>query len=196
MRTIVNSRGMLVGLALLATAGMTACSANRPPSFAGPGTGQTTTSSPAAAAAAATTATSPPAAAPSARPAVPGGAQNLVITSAERSALTTAYLAFRGRIPLSDVAGEGPMPGSVYYAYDSATNTYWALADFEPSSTASFDVMLSFQDGGGIAMFQKVGAAAWGEESPGVPPFCGEAKFFPQTVLLAWGMSAPPDLTC
>src|SRR5215469_2121644 len=107
MRTIVNSRGMLVGLALLATAGMSACSANRTPSNTGPGTGQTTTSAPVAA--------------PSATPTAPRRVQNLVITTAEKGDLTAAFVAVKG-IPLADIAGDGPTPGSVYYAYDPAAD--------------------------------------------------------------------------
>jgi len=41
VRTIVNSRVMLIGLALAAIAGMTACSANRTPGNTGPDNGQT-----------------------------------------------------------------------------------------------------------------------------------------------------------
>src|SRR5215472_6531891 len=78
VRTIVNSRVMLVGLAMLATAGMAACSANQTPNSAGPNNGQTT-------APAATAAASQPAAVPS--PA-PTGIQNLVISSAGKSDLT------------------------------------------------------------------------------------------------------------
>jgi hypothetical protein len=134
--------------------------------------------------------------APSATPTGPGSVQSLVITGAEKSELTAAYLAFRGEIPLSDVAGEGPVPGSVYYAYDLATDTYWALAVFEPSSTASLDVQVGFQDGGGIGMFQKDGATAWQAESAGEPAYCAEARYFPQAVLTVWSISPPPGLTC
>lgn len=183
---------MLAALGVLAAVGMSACAATRTPSSAPPGNGQTTTP---AATVAANPASSPAAATPSATPAGAGTVQNLVITSAEKSELTAAYVAFRA-ISLSDVAGEGPTPGSVYYAYDPATDTYWALADFQPSGTASLDVQVGFQDGGGIAMFQKAGSEAWQTTSAGEPQFCAEAKFFPPAVLTAWSMSAPPGLGC
>jgi hypothetical protein len=185
MPTIANSRGMLVGLALLATAGMTACSANRTPS-----NNQTA----AAASAAASHGASPAATTPSA---TPTGIQNLVITSAEKSQLTAAFVALKG-IPLSDVAGANPTPGSVYYAYDPATNTHWALADFETSGTAPFDVMVNFQDGGGMGMFRQTGADAWQVQLGAVPPWCAESKFFPLPVLAAWSMptSKPAGLGC
>lgn len=190
MRAIVNGRSILVGIALLATAAVTACSANGTPGRAGPGNSQTTTP-------AATTAASRPVESPSASPAGSTGVQNLVISGAERSELTAAYVAWR-RISLADIGGAGPVPGSVYYAYDPATDTYWALADFEPSSTASLDVQVGFQDGGGIAMYQKAGPGSWQVGNAGVPPFCGEVKFFPAAVLKAWLMptAAPPGLSC
>jgi len=185
MRAIVKGRGILVYLAVLATAGLTACSANGTPASAGGGNGQTTT--PASAVA------SQSAAAPSATPSAPAGVQNLVVSSAEKSNLTAAYVALKG-ISLSDIGGGGPMPGSVYYAYDPATDTYWALADFAPSSTASLNVQVGFQDGGSYGMYRKAGAGSWQVEQPGFPPICGEAKFFPQAVLMAWSisMSLPP----
>jgi hypothetical protein len=99
-------------------------------------------------------------------------------------------------IPLSDVAGADPTPGSVYYAHDPATDTYWALAHFESSSTAPFDVMVNFQDGGSIGMFRKTGAGGWQVQFGGVPPWCTDSKFFPLPVLAAWSISAPTGLTC
>jgi hypothetical protein len=188
VRTIVNRRGIVVGLALLATVGMTACSANRTPSGAGPTTAQT--SVPAANAAA-----SQSAAAPSP---TPTGIQNLVISSAGKSDLTTAFVAFKG-ISLSDIAGGGPTAGSVYYAYDPSTDTYWALADFATSSTASMQVQVNFQDGGSIGMFRRAGAAgAWHVQLGGIPEWCSESTFFPLPVLAAWSIptTKPAGLGC
>lgn len=188
MRAIWNSRGILVGLALVATAGMTACSANRTPTSAGPGSGQTATAS---------TAASQPADASSVSATAQGGVQNLVITSAEKSQLTAAFVALKG-ISLSDIAGAGPTAGSVYYAYDPSTDTYWALAGFETSTTAPFDVQVNFQDGGNTGMFRKAGAGAWQVQLGGVPPWCAESTFFPLPVLAAWSMptSKPAGLGC
>jgi hypothetical protein len=179
VRTIVNRRGIVVGLALLATVGMTACSANRTPSNAGPGTGQTSVP-------AATAAASQSAAAPSP---TPTGIQNLVISSAEKSDLTTAFVAMRG-ISLSDIAGGGPEAGSVYYGYDPSTDTYWALANFAASSTASMNAQIGFQDGGGTGMFKKAGATgAWQATRASFPEICGEVTYFPAAVLMAWSIS-------
>jgi hypothetical protein len=174
-------------LAVLATASLAACSTNQTPSSAGPDNGQT--SPPAATAAA-----SEPAAAPSP---TPTGVQNLVITSAEKSDLTAAFVAFKG-ISLSDVLGGAPTPGSVYYAYDPATDTYWALAGFETSPTASMQVQVNFQDGGNMGMYRKVGTGAWQVQLGGVPPWCAESTFFPLPVLAAWSMptTKPAGLGC
>jgi hypothetical protein len=182
MRAIVKSRGILVYLAVLATVGITACSANGTPASGGPGNGQTTTPA-ATAAASQPTAPSP----------TPTGIQNLVISSTEKSQLTAAFVAFKA-ISLSDLAGGGPTAGSVYYAYDPSTDTYWALADFAPSSTASLNVQVGFQDGGSFGMYRKAGSGSWQVESPGEPPICNEVKFFPPAVLAAWSisMSLPP----
>jgi hypothetical protein len=123
--------------------------------------------------------------------------QNLVITSAGKGDLTAAYVAFR-QISPSDVLGGGPMPGSVYYAYVPATDTYWALAAFEPSSTASQNAQVGFQDGGSIGMFRKVATDAWQVGNPGIPTFCGEVQWFPAAVLAAWSLptTPAPGLTC
>jgi hypothetical protein len=180
-----KSPGILVGLAMLATAGLAACSTNGTPSSAGPGNGQTTT---VAASANANAAASQPAAAPSP---TPTGIQNLVISSAEKSDLTAAYVASKS-ISVSDLAGGGPTAGSVYYAYDPSTDTYWALASFAPSSTASLNVQVGFQDGGSYGMYKRAGSGSWQVEQPGFPEICGEAKFFPQPVLTAWGISTSP----
>jgi hypothetical protein len=185
MRTITIRRGMLLSVGLAATLSMAACAASKPPNSAGLGTSHTV----------------PPAVSRTpthaATPTRPGGVENLVISSAVRSELTAAYIADRG-ISLSDVSGGGPMPGSVYYAHDPAKDTYWALAGFEPSSTASLNVQVGFQDGGGSPMFRKVGAGAWHVGNPGVPSFCGEVQWFPLAVLSAWSLptTPAPGLTC
>jgi hypothetical protein len=85
---------------------------------------------------------------------VTGGIRNLVITSAVRSELTAAYAAYR-RISPSDITGTEP--GSVHYAYDLATDTYWALANFAPSLTAPPRVLVGFQDGVSWGFFTKGG---------------------------------------
>lgn len=154
MRAIVTGRGILVvGTALLAAAGMCACSANQTPNGTGRGNGQLTTS--------AATASGPAAAPSEGAPNTttgPSAVQNLVISSTEKSELTAAFVAYK-RISLSDMIGADPMPGSVYYAYDPATEIYWAMASFATSSTASFNAQVSFQDGGNMGLFRKTHGA-------------------------------------
>jgi len=162
---------------------LAACSTNGTPSSTGPGSNQTTT-----AAASASAAASQSAAAPSP---TPTAIQNLIISSAEKSQLTAAYVASK-RISISDLAGGGPTAGSVYYAYDPSTEIYWALASFTPSSTASLTVQVGFQDGGSYGMYKKAGSGAWQLQQPGFPEICGEVKFFPQAVLTTWGISTSP----
>jgi hypothetical protein len=194
MHTTSMRRGTLVTILLAATLGMSACVANKPPTSAGPGNGHTVAP---AATTTPTHAASPPVVTPGATPAVPGGVHNMVISSAERGELTAAFVDIKG-ISVSDVGGGGPRPGTVYYAYDPTTDTYWALAQFEPSSTASFDVQVGFQDGRGVGMFRKSGAGPWQAQLVASIPFsCNEVKFFPPEVLMIWGLptSLPAGMT-
>ena len=169
--------GWLGLLAMVAAAGCTATSASSP---AAPGPGRS--ASPAA-----TAAVSPGAASGSA-PAGPGGVLNLPVSRDVRKELTAAYVNSRG-ISLSDVAGT--IPGSVYYAYDPATDTYWAEANFVPSRTASSKVLVGFQDGASIGLFARAARSGWQVELGGEPVVCTEVPFFPPAVLRAW--SLPTD---
>lgn len=193
MRTIVNRRGILVGIALLATAAVTACSANQTPGSAGSTDSQPTT--PAAAAKVrptATAATFPSAGTPSSTSAELGGIQNRVITGAAKSELTSAFLAYTG-IPPSEVAGGGPVPGSVYYAYDPATDTDWAAANFLPVNTLPLSALESFDSAGDIGMFRQVGTGAWQVLTGASSLRCLAPHFFPQAVLIAWSLPTSPS---
>jgi hypothetical protein len=116
------------------------------------------------------------------------GIRNLAISNTLRAELTAAFVAL-WRISPSDVAGT--LPGSVYYAYDPTTDTYWALADFAPSVTAPQRVLVGFQDGGSLGFYTKVGSGPWQVQTGGAPPRCTEERFFPRAVLTAW--SLPTD---
>ena len=177
MRPIMVSRRMLGWLGLLATVAIAGCTAPGPVA-----PGHSRSSSPAA-----TTTVSPRAASGSAS-ATPGGVRNLVVSPDVRGELTAAYAGYRG-ISLSDVAGT--RPGSVYYAYDPATHTYWAQANFLPSGTASPKVLVAFQDGASIGLFSRIGNGSWQVQLGGEPVVCTEVKFFPPAVLMAW--SVPTD---
>lgn len=114
-----------------------------------------------------------------------GGIRILVISRAVRRELAAAYVAYR-RISPSDVAGT--RPGSVHYAYDSASGTYWALAIFAPSKTASPKVQVGFQDGRSVGFFTKAGSGTWQVQTGAVPVVCAALRFFPRAVLRAWSL--------
>jgi hypothetical protein len=184
---------MLAGIGLLAAISVTACAAHPAGNVAGPPSSpaRTGAASPAGTGAASPTATpavSPSAATPTAAPTGPGGVQNLVMSSALLNELTAVYVAARN-ISLSDISGGGPLPGEAYYAYDPATDTYWALANFAPSSTAPWNIQESFQYGGKTGMYRKAGAAGtWQIGVPGNPYLCGELQWYPQNVLITWAL--------
>jgi hypothetical protein len=196
MRVIVISRAMAAALAVLVTVSIAACSANPAPSNAGPGNDQAVT--PAATVAAgqnAASAASQPAGSPTATPTGSGGVQNLVITNAERSELTVAFAGYFG-VSLSGVVGGGPLPGSVYYAYDPATGNYWALAEFELTGGMTIPIPMMFQMAG-TGLWQARRANLSQNGTPLVPA-CSEIRWFPPVVLMAWSMpTAPPTgVTC
>lgn len=121
-----------------------------------------------------------------------GGVQNLDATAAVKSDLLAAFVAAKD-IPVSDVAGS--VPDSIYYAYDPATQTYWAKAAYEPKSTDPLSVTVDFQDGADTGLYKKSGTGPWqvtiGAEGP-----CTDSQFFPQVVLVAWAIPAPVGVTC
>jgi hypothetical protein len=179
MRTItvrLRVPGWLGLLAAVAVAGCTATSTSGP---AAPGHSQP--ASPAAA-----TAVWPGAASGSV-PAGPGGVRDLPVSRDVRDELTAAYVHSRG-ISLSDITGT--VPGSVYYAYDPATDTYWAEATFVPSRTASPKVLAGFQDGGSIGLFARAARSGWQVWLGGAPVVCTEVPFFPPAVLTTWSLPA------
>jgi hypothetical protein len=115
-------------------------------------------------------------------------AQNLFATSAVKSALTAAYIAYT-HFPASDIAGTEP--GSVYYAYLPPTDTYWALAMFAPSATASGQTIFSLKDTGNVGIFSRQTGGNWSMISPGSLPFCPSQTTIPSSVQALWGLSDP-----
>ena len=194
MRTFPSSWRVLVGAGLLATIAVTGCTAGSTSSAGAAGDGQPT-SQPASTAVGTAPAGQSSAPAPSASPTGSTGIENLLVTSDLRSQLTAAYVALR-QISVSDVSGT--RPNSVYYAYDQATNTYWAMADFTPAETAPQEVLVNFQDGGSYGLFTKVGSGPWQARQGGIPAVCVESEFFPKSVLAAWAISTnrPAGLNC
>jgi hypothetical protein len=194
MRAFYASWRVLVGAGLLAAIAVTGCSAGSASSPGAAGDAQPT-SQPAATAVGVPPAGQSSASTPSASPTESAGIQNLLVSGAVRSQLTAAYVALR-QISAADVSGT--QPNSVYYAYDQATNTYWAMADFMPAQTAPQNVLVNFQDGGSTGLFTKIGSGPWQVRQGGIPAVCVETRFFPRAVLAAWAISTnrPPGLNC
>ena len=86
-------------------------------------------------------------------------AVSLPATPALRKALRGAYVAARQGVRVKEV--EGPRHGTLYYAFDPATKTYWAIAWFDPSSNAREKTAAGFQFGMGAAVFKRKASGAW-----------------------------------
>jgi hypothetical protein len=119
---------------------------------------------------------------PAASPSTAGGVRNLAVDDALREELITAWIKGNS-LDRSDVAST--TPGSVYYAYQPRSATYWAMANFDPSASAQAkgkklngntgDPLISFQDGPWI--FTRSDGGSWqlkgdtgGEVCPSVLP--------------------------
>jgi hypothetical protein len=181
VRVVPGMTAVLVSLVALAVAGCSPFSSSN--SAAAPA------SQPASSAASA------PAAAPAATPGATsssGGVQDLDATAAVKSQLLAGFVATKN-IPASYVAGS--VPGSIYYAYDPATQMYWAKASYEPKSTDPLSVTVDFQDGADTGLYKKSGSGPW-QVSIGVEGPCTDSQFFPQAVLVAWAIPAPVGVTC
>jgi hypothetical protein len=129
---------------------------------------------------------------PSTTPTAGGAVQNLVVNSAEGSELTAVFVAQKG-IPLSEVAGGGPFPGSVYYAYDPAIETFWASADFKPANGLSLTAIEAFEGTGDIGMLRKAGAGSWQMQTAASSLRCLAPHFFPKAVLIVWSLPTAPS---
>jgi hypothetical protein len=114
--------------------------------------------------------------------------QNLVVTNETRDGLVTAFVSYK-MIAAQEIAGT--QPGSVYFAFVSSTNTYWALASFLPTSTASLQTDVSLQDGGGMGIFSEQTGGAWKMVAQGVEPFCPSKTAIPLAVQKVWGLTDP-----
>src|SRR4051794_17505325 len=86
-------------------------------------------------------------------------AVSLPATSALRTALRSAYVAARPGFKVGEVAG--PRHGTLYYAFDPATRTYWAIAWFDPSSRARQQTAAKFQFGMGGGVFKRSASGEW-----------------------------------
>ncbi|HXC18765.1 MAG TPA: hypothetical protein VNT80_02545 [Acidimicrobiales bacterium] len=75
-------------------------------------------------------------------------------------------------------------------AYDAVDHRDWAIASFNLVIPASYKAEVSFQDGGNMGIFDKVGSGKWVMTgSPGFP-LC--AKDVPSVVAHLWGLRNYP----
>jgi ABC-type transport system substrate-binding protein len=81
-------------------------------------------------------------------------------------------------------------PHQPLIAYDALDKRVWAIAAFNLVTPASYKAEVSFQDGGNMGIFYKIGAGKWFMTgSPGFP-LC--AKDVPKTVARLWGLKNYP----
>lgn len=129
--------------------------------------------------------------APSAKPLAAvmnsSGVRNLVATTQVKAQLTAAFAAAR-KLPLREVAGT--YAGSVYYAYDIATHTYWAAASFDPARGDPVGVLNSFQDAGSNGLFARAANGMWRFRGSGAPLACAEEQELPVAIARLWGVPA------
>jgi hypothetical protein len=93
-------------------------------------------------------------------------------------------------IPPSAVSGISP--GTLYYAFDSATRTYWAVATFSATQAASQTLAyVGFQDGGNEAVFMRPSGGPWLVKSIGT---C--LSGLPDAVAAALALTASPSPMC
>lgn len=120
------------------------------------------------------------------------GIQNLPVSNTVKNQLTAAYVAFRN-FKATDVIGTAP--NSVYYAFDPASGTYWAMSEFVASQEASQQVHVDMQDAGAFGWFSQKSGANWKVRIGSFPTWCHADQFFPGGVLAAWAISAA-QLAC
>lgn len=81
-------------------------------------------------------------------------------------------------------------PRAPLLAYDALDKRTWAIASFNLVLPASYRASVSFQDGGNMGIFYRVGSGKWiMTGSPGFP-LC--AKDVNQTVARLWGLKNYP----
>jgi hypothetical protein len=116
------------------------------------------------------------------------GARNLAVTDAVRADLLAAGAAHNS-LPVSDYTGL--RHGMTYYAYDAASNTYWAGAQLVPSATST-PAQVSAQDDGGYLLFTKPAGGTWSVYSVGMAGVGGSSCpiAVPPAVLSVWGWGA------
>jgi hypothetical protein len=117
---------------------------------------------------------------------------NQPVTDQLRAQLVAAGAALNS-IPVAQYTGLAP--GLTYYAYDSATQTYWAAARLVPAPTSDPSnpsrAQVASQDDGSYYLFRQPRGGSWtayadGASGPGTP--CPTAV--PAAVAQVWGWPA------
>ncbi|HUC14032.1 MAG TPA: YncE family protein [Acidimicrobiales bacterium] len=111
--------------------------------------------------------------------------QHLVASSTVKSQLVAAFAA-GWHLKRAQVAGTS---GTVSYAYDQTTHTYWAEASFVP---ASGDPPAMMQDAGAFGVFSQPKGMVWKFQGSSLPITCRELSVVPPAVLELWAV-APTD---
>jgi len=114
---------------------------------------------------------------------------DLVVTDEIRSELVAAGAALNS-LPAS--AYTGLRPGETYYAYDTATQTYWAGAGLLPSSSST-QAQVSTQDDGAYLLFTRTATGAWKAYDVGLAGTADGSPCsitVPSAILQLWNWSA------
>lgn len=122
----------------------------------------------------------------------PTAATNLTVNNQIRAELVLAGAKARG-LKASDFTSL--QAGMTYYAYDPATQTYWAGGDLVPSPH-SYRAQVSSQDDGSYTLFRRSAFGAWVATDSGMAgPNSGQAAGTcsvvpPPSILRLWGWPA------
>ncbi|HWC34668.1 MAG TPA: hypothetical protein VG650_07550 [Mycobacteriales bacterium] len=115
--------------------------------------------------------------------------KSLPLTASVRKDLIAAFASAQ-HIQVSDVAGFEK--GSAHYGRIDQTRTYWAVASFVPSRSASAQAKVQFQDGPFVFSELPAGGwSAWGLLTDSGGGLCPSEV--PAALAQAWAMSEPSD---
>jgi hypothetical protein len=111
--------------------------------------------------------------------------RNLVVTDDVRASLVAAGAKVKGNLPVS--AFRGLEKGRTYYAFDSATGTFWAGAALVPSPRSAA-AQTSVQDNGSYDLFVRSRGGTWRAYEAGLAGVAGTRCPIqvPAAVLRAW----------
>ncbi|MEU4605605.1 hypothetical protein AB0F43_21700 [Kribbella sp. NPDC023972] len=108
------------------------------------------------------------------------------MTNGVRRQLIAAAASLNGNVPVSEF--KGLESGEIHYAYDPATDTYWAAASLLPRDDSSA-AAVAVQDNGSYNLFRRSSGGAWTAYDVGLAGVGGTKcpTTVPPTVLRLWG---------